>query len=98
MKADAYGFDGTAKIRCRKCGMVHEVAFDGNELDTVDEAINRGMETDGWDSAAVVCPNCFDAFSEMTDGFTEEDDDEDNYDFESDGEFEEYDLDEEEDD
>jgi hypothetical protein len=72
MKVEGCTFDGIANIRCTKCGTIHNVSFDGGDLDTLDEAIERGAEEDGWEVYEAVCPNCFDSFSESAATFNED--------------------------
>ena len=63
MKKEEYCFDGTAKVYCKKCKTLHEVAFDGTDLDCgVEEAIERGMSETGWDAVNHICPNCWEEF------------------------------------
>lgn len=65
MKKEEFCYDGTAKIFCRKCRTLHEVAFDGTDEDLgVEESIERGMDEAGWDSANRLCPNCWEEFEE----------------------------------
>jgi len=60
MQVDCYSFDGLASIRCNKCRTVHQVAFDGTDLDTVEDAIKNGLEESGWDSSGTICSSCND--------------------------------------
>jgi hypothetical protein len=93
MKKEEYCFDGTAKVMCRKCKTLHEVAFDGTDLDScVEEAIERGMNEAGWESNNRLCPNCWEEF-EGTDEDAEIDPD---YDVELDDSDYDDDFDEEE--
>lgn len=78
MKKEEYCFDGTANIICRKCRTIHEVAFDGTDLDSsVEDAIERGMNEAGWDANNHFCPNCYEEFEEVEG--CEEDFDEERY-------------------
>jgi len=73
VKKEEFCFDGTAKVMCRKCKTLHEVAFDGTDLDTcVEDAIERGMNDAGWEVNTHLCPNCWEEFAETN----EEDEDE----------------------
>jgi hypothetical protein len=98
MKKEEYCFDGTAKVLCRKCKVLHEVAFDGTDLDTcVEDAIERGMNEAGWETVNHLCPNCWDEYEESDEAEDGPDIDFE-YDMELDDDFDDYDdnLDEEE--
>jgi len=94
MKKEEFCFDGTAKVKCRKCKTLHEVAFDGTDLDSsIENAIERGMAEGGWDLHNRICHNCYDEYEEVDENAEIDDDfDEDDYDMELD----ENDFDEEE--
>lgn len=92
MKKEEFCFDGTAKMRCRKCRTLHEVAFDGTDLDSgIEEAIERGMFEAGWDANNHLCPNCYEEFEG-----TEEDAIDPDYDVELDDDYDDDFYDEEE--
>jgi hypothetical protein len=78
MRLDAYQFDGIGNVRCRKCKTVHEVAFDGTDLDTIEEAIDSALVEAGWDVYSGLCSNCYDP-DELEKGDVFEDDELDTY-------------------
>jgi hypothetical protein len=94
VKKEEFCFDGTAKVMCRKCKTLHEVAFDGTDLDTcVEDAIERGMNDAGWEVSDRLCPNCWEEFAETNEDVDEEDDE---YDVElDDSEYDDFDDEEE---
>ena len=97
MKKEEYCFDGTAKVYCKKCKTLHEVAFDGTDLDCgVEEAIERGMSEAGWDGVNHICPNCWEEFEEEDAPNDEDEEIDPEYDVELDDNDYDDDFDEEE--
>jgi len=60
MKLESFSWDAMGTIRCNKCGMVHELIFNGSDMDTFEDAIDEALREDGWDAEMCLCPDCRD--------------------------------------
>lgn len=55
-----YIFEGETKLRCSKCGLVHNLYFSGEYPEGVVQAIHDAMRLEGWGVSTITCPDCFD--------------------------------------
>lgn len=57
-----YCFEGVMKVTCKSCKRVHELTFNGgNETNSIEEAIEDALTTDGWLVSKLICPECHSA-------------------------------------